>query len=91
MIRYLFAAAIFSRSCYAPDAEGYVRPSTIGYYLLSLFLSGLLLLWEPALIPVVMPDFILLVFILPDFILELVAPGGPRGMRPAEATGRLGW
>ena len=75
MIRYLFAAAIFSRSCYAPDAEGYVRPSTIGYYLLSLFLSGLLLLWEPALIPVVMPDFILLVFILPDFILELVARG----------------
>jgi hypothetical protein len=45
---------------------------------LSVFLPALSPLLEPALIPVVELDFILLVFVLPDFILEcvvLVAPG----------------
>jgi hypothetical protein len=43
--------------------------------LLSLFLLARSPLWEPALIPVVVPDFILLDFTFPDFILEPVAPG----------------
>jgi hypothetical protein len=49
-------------------------------YLLSVFLSALFPLWERTFIPVVVPafillDFILVVFILPDCILGLVAPG----------------
>jgi hypothetical protein len=45
--------------------------------LLSLFLAALSPLLECELIPVVVPDFILLCFTLPDFILEwvVVAPG----------------
>jgi hypothetical protein len=48
-----------------------------GHYLLSLFLAALSPLLERELIPVVVPDFILLCFTLPDFILEwvVVAPG----------------
>ena len=54
---------------FARLVEGFVRPSTNRYYLLSLFLPARSPLWEPALIPVVVPDFILLDFILRDFIL----------------------
>ena len=58
--------------------RGPVLETDVGY-LVSVFLGALsLLLSEPELIPVVVPDFALLVFILPDFILEWVvgvAPG----------------
>jgi hypothetical protein len=67
------------RACFKytiPDVEGVHPPFTTNrYYLLSLFLPARSILWEPALIPVVVPDFILLDLILPDFILESVAPG----------------
>ena len=43
--------------------------------MLSLFLPALAPFLEPELIPVVVPVFILLCFILPDFILVSVAPG----------------
>src|SRR5229473_3503099 len=57
---------------YAPGFER-VRPPVNAnmYYLLSLFLPALSPFLELALIPVVVPDFILLdfiLFILPDFI-----------------------
>jgi hypothetical protein len=48
------------------------------YYLLSLFLSLFLVasrLPEWWLMPVVVPDFVLLVFIFCDFVVEVVAPG----------------
>jgi hypothetical protein len=48
------------------------------YYLLSVFFPAALSpLLTPDLIPVAVSDFILLVFVLPDFILEwaAVAPG----------------
>src|SRR3981081_1938420 len=42
---------------------------------------------EPELIPVVVPDFILLCFTLPDFILVPVAPGPPCPARAAPGAG----
>jgi hypothetical protein len=60
-------------------------------YLVSLFLGALsLLLSEPELIPVVVPDFALLVLVLPDFILEWVvgvAPGPTLPSLDAPAAG----
>jgi hypothetical protein len=60
------------------------------YYLLSLFLPALSPFLELALIPVVVPDFILLdfiLFILPDFILVSVAPGPTLPSLDAPAAG----
>jgi hypothetical protein len=65
-IEALKARADYFRGC-DPNAD----------YLLSPFLGALSLLLEPELIPVVVPDFILLVFVLPDFILEWVVASGP--------------